>query len=86
MTAAEFEAICLDLCGFLSSNILADGVEIEPATSLALVGVDSFSLLEIIMFIERKYGVTLPESDLIPENLSSVQSLAQCLKARIADA
>ncbi|MBL0199401.1 MAG: hypothetical protein IPP81_04280 [Chitinophagaceae bacterium] len=37
---------------------------------------DSFSTVEIILFIERKFGVSIPDEKLVPENFKTLQSLA----------
>jgi acyl carrier protein len=68
-----------ELCAFISENILAGGVAVEPDTVLSDIGVDSFSLIEIILFIERKFGVAIPHESLTPENFTSVNALADCM-------
>lgn len=66
------------LLEFVRNNIVAKGVEIEADDVLKDIGVDSYSVIEMVLFIERKFGVTLPEEKLLPENLKSVRSLAKC--------
>jgi acyl carrier protein len=72
------EEITTRLCSFLSENILAEGLEINSNTELSSIGVDSFSLMEVVLFIERSLGVVLPAESLTPENIASVDSLSQC--------
>jgi acyl carrier protein len=43
---------------------------------LSSIGVDSFSLMEMILFIERRFNLVLPAESLTPENLASVKSLS----------
>jgi len=40
------------------------------------VGIDSFSTVEIILFIERKFGVAIPDEKLIPDNFKTLNALA----------
>ena len=72
------EEISSALCSFLQQNILAPDVQVTPDTELALIGVDSFSLMEIILFIERRFGLILPPESLTPQNTSSVSNLSLC--------
>ena len=77
-TQYSVEDIATRLCSFLQDNILADGLDITVTTELSSIGVDSFSLMEVILFIERSFGVILPAESLTPKNIASVQSLSQC--------
>ncbi len=76
----EIEAGLLE---FVRNNIVAKGVEIEAEDVLKDIGVDSYSVIEMVLFIERKFGVTLPEEKLLPKNLKSVRSLAACTVSMI---
>ncbi len=77
-TVKDVNYISEELCRFLQSNILAPGVGVQPDTVLTNIGVDSFSVIEIILFIERRFGVILPDEYLVPENLKTVEALARC--------
>ena len=72
------EEISSALCSFIQQNILAPDVEVTSDTELAIIGVDSFSLMEIILFIERRFGLILPPESLTPENTASVSNLSLC--------
>jgi acyl carrier protein len=61
---------------YIQKNILAETVQIDAATNLKQAGIDSFSTVEIILFIERKFGVSIPDEKLLPENFKTLQSLA----------
>jgi len=68
-----------ELCEFISSTILAGEVSVLPENILSDIGVDSFSIIEIILFIERKFGITIPHESLTPENFISVNALIECM-------
>jgi len=68
-----------DLCEFIRINLVGQGVLVTPETSFDKLGLDSFSIIEIILFIERKYGLAIPDKELNIENLSSVYTLAECV-------
>ncbi len=72
------EKISGSLCSFLTESILAPEIEISPTTELSLVGVDSYSLMELILFIERRYGLVIPAESITPENTATVNALGQC--------
>ncbi len=76
--ASSITQIAQALCAFLQDNILAPGIAIQPSSELALLGVDSYSLMELVLFIERRYGLLLAPESLTPENLFSVHSLSTC--------
>lgn len=70
------DTISKALLAFVRESILADGVSIEPESNLRDVGIDSYSMIEMVLFIERQFGIVLPEEKLIPDNLKSVEALA----------
>ncbi len=72
----DTKIIIEDLKVYIEKNILSADTKIEASTNLKQAGVDSFSIVEIILFIERKYGVVIPDEKLIPDNFSSLQALS----------
>ena len=70
--------ISSQLCDYLRNNVLADDVQFNAETPFAELGIDSYSIIELVLFIERRFGVEIREEDLVPDNLYSVASLAQC--------
>ena len=83
--AAPVEDIVAKLVIFLKEQVLAEGVEVTAATGLADIGVDSFSLMEILLYLERAYGLVFPLEVLTPENIATVQSLAECYHGMLAE-
>ncbi len=68
-----------EICAFIRENLLDENVIIVPETILPDIGIDSYSIIEIILFIERKYGTVIPEGMLTPENFKSVNAIADCV-------
>lgn len=66
-----------DIIHFLETNIVNEKCSIPADQSLRDLGIDSFSIVEIILFIERKYGKVIPDEQLLPENFKTVQAIAQ---------
>jgi acyl carrier protein len=64
--------------GFLpSSRPLADADSLMDSGAI-----DSLRLMEFVTHIERKYGVTVDQDDLVPENFDSIEGIAQYIAAR----
>jgi len=70
--------ICNELISYVKSNISDNRILITKETPFNQVGLDSSSIIELVLFIERKFNVSIPEGDLVPDNLKSVEALAQC--------
>jgi len=64
---------------FLVSNFYVSDVKtLVNDTSLLDQGiVDSTGVLEIIGFIEETFGIIVEDSELLPENLDSIQGIEQ---------
>lgn len=73
----DIEEVEKSLIIFLENNILGEDLTIDPDSSLAEIGVDSYSIVEILLFIERKYGFVIPDDYLKPENFKNVNSIAK---------
>lgn len=71
------ETIIRDIKTYIQKNITAEEVMIDAATELQDAGIDSFSIVEIILFIERKYGVAIPDDKMVPENFRTLEALSQ---------
>lgn len=70
------QTIIAEIKQYIETNILSSDVSIGPDTVLADAGIDSFSIVEIILFIERKYGVVITDDKLVPENFKTLQALS----------
>lgn len=81
MTVEAYEKAIIS---FLKNNVLAEGVDIQPATVLRDTGIDSYSIVEIILFIERQFNYVMPDHLLKSENFATVTTIATILKQEIA--
>jgi acyl carrier protein/D-alanine--poly(phosphoribitol) ligase subunit 2 len=58
-----------------------DDIEVKPDTPLISSGiVDSFSMVSLKTFLEKKYSVTLPDSEATPEAFDTVNSIVALVK------
>jgi acyl carrier protein len=44
--------------------------------------VDSMNVLELVMFVEEKFGVQVGDGDVIPDNFDSVTRLANYIRSK----
>jgi acyl carrier protein len=71
---------------FLSDQFLfGDDRPLGPDESLLDAGiVDSTGLLELINFLEERYGIKVQDDELLPENLDTVGRLCAFLERKLA--
>ena len=43
-------------------------------------GLDSMGIMRLVIFIEEEFGVTLPDDELEPENLQSLNKIVNWIK------
>lgn len=59
------------------------GSEIDDETSFLDSGlIDSMRILELVEFLEGRFGVTITDSELIPENLDSIRRICRYLESK----
>jgi acyl carrier protein len=71
--------IAARLCEFARTNFVAEGQEFDENSPLSQAGIDSFALVELLLFCERDIGVRVPDSHLTGANLTSMSTLATCI-------
>ncbi len=73
------EIIQSALLNFIHENLVGDNVLINAKYPLADAGLDSFSIIELVLYIERTFNVSLPDEALTRANVFTVQTLADCV-------
>lgn len=70
---------------FLAENFLlsGNGFTLDNDASLLDAGVvDSTGVLELIMFVEEKFGVDVADHEVVPENFDSVNRIAAYVQSK----
>lgn len=69
---------------FITSNFyIADPSTLADDASLLDQGIiDSTGVLEIIMFLEDTFGFKVSDSEMVPENLDSIENIASFVGRR----
>ncbi len=64
---------------YIAKNILYsdNGFEYDDDASFLEEGIiDSSTTLELVLFLEETYGLTVPDREIVPDNFDSVEKLA----------
>ncbi len=56
---------------------VAEPSQFSDDENLLEAGLDSMGIMRLIMFIEDKYSITLPDTEIEPENVQSFNALEQ---------
>lgn len=80
MQSKEAERI---LCDEIAVILGCDAAALDPAAALHTMGVDSMSFVELLVFIEKRFGLKLMESDLTKEDFRSIRALASRIAAAL---
>jgi acyl carrier protein len=70
---------------YISSELVRDSelLPLADDTSLLDSGIlDSLSLLQLVVFLEERFGITVGDADLLPENFASVNTIWAYLRDR----
>jgi acyl carrier protein len=65
-----------ELLAFLRSEVYSPETAVTAETDLVAAGFDSMSLVRLLLFVEKKYGRWIPESEITSEALLNVRTLA----------
>lgn len=54
----------------------------DDASLLESQIIDSTGVMELVVFLEQEFGITVDDSDLVPENLDSVDRICSYLEGK----
>jgi acyl carrier protein len=70
---------------YISKELVQDAslLPLGNTTSLLETGVlDSLSLLRLVVFVQERFGITVDDADLVPENFDTVDAICAYLRTR----
>jgi acyl carrier protein len=76
-----------EIKAFIVSNFLfgQEGGGLADEQSFLETGViDSTGLLELVSFVEQRYGISIADRELVPENLDSLRNISQFVARKLA--
>ena len=72
---------------YISREFIRDPALLPLADDASLLDggiLDSLSLLRLVVFLEERFGITMGDADLLPENFASVNAICAYLRSREA--
>lgn len=76
----ETEQVELEVRNYLLENHLFTDDQAQLANDASLLEkgiIDSTGILEVIMFLESKFAVSVKDSEMLPENFDSVNNIVR---------
>ena len=70
---------------YISRELVQDPALLPLADETPLLEsgiLDSLSLLRLVVFLEERFGITVGDADLLPENFASVNAICAYLRPR----
>ena len=61
---------------FVTTNFMVRDKLTDDASLLQLGVIDSTGVLEVIGYLERTFGITVEDDEILPENLDSIERIA----------
>jgi acyl carrier protein len=74
--------------GYILENFLftVDNGQLQDNASFLEEGiVDSTGVLELVMFVEETFSITVEDDEIVPENFDSVQQLARYTHLKLGE-
>ncbi|MGE0463574.1 MAG: acyl carrier protein [Vicinamibacterales bacterium] len=79
-------AIASEVKAFIVSNFLfgQEGPGFSDDQSFLESGIiNSTGLLELVSFVEQRYGIAIADRELVPENLDSLRNVSQFISRKL---
>ena len=77
-SGANEEQISRELASYVGA-LLSPSAPITPDSSFDEMGIDSISLVKILVFIEKKFGISLSGARLGRDDIATFGSLVACI-------
>lgn len=67
---------------FIFNELIAvtDADQFSDDQNLLEAGLDSMGIMRLIMFVESEFDITLPDNEIDPDNVQSLNALEQWIK------
>ena len=82
LEVTQLEAVIND---YISQELVPDAALLPLANDTSLLDsgiLDSLSLLRLVVFLEERFGITMGDADLLPENFASLNAICAYLRSR----
>lgn len=77
--------ITTDLRDFIIANYyIPSEIDLDSVTSLLDDGIiDSTGVLELVSFVESRFGIAITDEDLLPSNFDSLHALTKFVETKV---
>lgn len=61
---------------FIAEKVVLDGETVSPDDDLLVTDIlDSLTIVELVAFLEARFGIRVQDDDLVPENFRTVNEI-----------
>jgi len=70
--------------GYIRGELLSKpDLHLEDDTMLFETGIlDSLSLLKLVLFLEKQFGISVPAEELVPDNFKTINAICVYLRSK----
>lgn len=68
------------MLALIREKLLETGGEMTPASDLFAAGLDSMGIMQMMIAIEERYGLRIPEGEVTKQNFSNVSNLSALIR------
>ncbi|MDB6155635.1 MAG: Phosphopantetheine-binding protein [Chthoniobacteraceae bacterium] len=83
---SAFESLEHQLVSLISERLLETRPDFNADSNLYDNGLDSMAIMQLLVLVEEKYRVAIPEGDLTRQNFSTTRHLAELIRESSARA
>ncbi len=73
---------------YISSQLIKDPTLLPLDNDALLPGpsvLNSLTVLQLVIFLERQFGITLASSEIVAENFASVNAISACIRRHLPE-
>jgi acyl carrier protein len=72
------------ITNYISRDLVSKpGLNLKNDTPLLRSGIlDSFSLIKLVLYLEKQFGVVVPAEELIPDNFMTVNAVCSYVRSK----
>ncbi|WP_053951082.1 acyl carrier protein [Candidatus Thioglobus autotrophicus] len=83
LNSSKLSKIINELIEFVNLHYSVGDVNVTPETNLIVSGViDSIQVIELIVYIEKKYNIEFTEDDLLDSEFASIAGLTELILSK----
>lgn len=73
--------------GYIAQNLMfgEENTQLDPDASLLDMGiVDSVAVMELVLYVEEHFGLSVADDEIVPDNFDSIAKLATYVRSKRA--